>query len=248
VGNIHQSDIIGQKFGHWLVVSNAAPDKHYNAYYWCVCDCGTERTVLRSALLQGKSSSCGCLQAELNLARLKEEFTGHMFGRLHVLDVTNNQKYPVAYCQCSCGELVTVRCANLRNGITRSCGCLARELASARKRLMPGKAAMRTLLFSYKYHATQRNLEFDLTESQFCELTSQVCYYCGIPPLTIQKPSSGVGGVYVYNGIDRVDSRSGYSLGNCVPCCKRCNTAKSDMSVHNFLDLVRRIYSLHIGK
>lgn len=33
----------------------------------------------------------------------------------------------------------------------------------------------------------------------------------------------------LYQGIDRVNSKIGYTLGNVVPCCKKCNTVKSDI-------------------
>jgi hypothetical protein len=39
----------------------------------------------------------------------------------------------------------------------------------------------------------------------------------------------------VANGIDRVDNTKGYSVDNCVPCCRRCNVAKADMTPDQFL-------------
>ena len=40
---------------------------------------------------------------------------------------------------------------------------------------------------------------------------------------------------------DRVDSSLGYTVSNCVPCCKYCNQAKNDRSVSEFLAHARRI-------
>ena len=45
------------------------------------------------------------------------------------------------------------------------------------------------------------------------------------------------------NGLDRIDSSKGYSSENTVPCCKYCNTAKNTMSVNEFMEWVKRIYS-----
>ena len=45
----------GQKFGRWTVISD--PE---NGRVDCRCDCGTERNVLVTALLRGRSHSCGC--------------------------------------------------------------------------------------------------------------------------------------------------------------------------------------------
>ena len=46
------------------------------------------------------------------------------------------------------------------------------------------------------------------------------------------------------NGIDRLDSAFGYTLENCVPCCKYCNTAKNTMLVSDFLSWVSRVYGI----
>ena len=44
-----------------------------------------------------------------------------------------------------------------------------------------------------------------------------------------------------YNGIDRVDSSLGYVPGNCVPCCRICNTMKMDLSIEEFISHIERI-------
>lgn len=60
------NDIVGQKFGNWTVLSfshkERVSSKEYKNYYICKCKCGTIRKVMRSNLLKGISTSCGCLQ------------------------------------------------------------------------------------------------------------------------------------------------------------------------------------------
>lgn len=49
-------DLIGQTIGNWEVIDTAG-----NGYCVCRCKlCGNTRNVTRSALLNGKSTSCGC--------------------------------------------------------------------------------------------------------------------------------------------------------------------------------------------
>jgi hypothetical protein len=55
------------------------------------------------------------------------------------------------------------------------------------------------------------------------------CYYCGY------KNSDFV------NGIDRIDSKKGYILDNCVACCKMCNYMKGSLSVDVFIKRVEHI-------
>lgn len=56
-------DITGQRFGRWTVLRFDQKKGREN-YWWCVCDCGTEKSVATSPLNLGKSTSCGCFQRE----------------------------------------------------------------------------------------------------------------------------------------------------------------------------------------
>lgn len=76
------------------------------------------------------------------MVKVKEVLTGKQFGRLTVLEQTDDYVNPrgkhVArwLCECCCKEhnKIKVTGARLKDGTTQSCGCLARELASARRK------------------------------------------------------------------------------------------------------------------
>lgn len=53
------------KFGRWTVINREGSDKHYNALYSVICECGTTSTVIGSNLRKGATRSCGCLQKEI---------------------------------------------------------------------------------------------------------------------------------------------------------------------------------------
>jgi hypothetical protein len=58
---------------------------------------------------------------------------GRQFGRLTVIAEAGRDQRKVTWlCSCDCGATVVVRGTVLRNGHTRSCGCLKRELTSRR--------------------------------------------------------------------------------------------------------------------
>jgi len=61
------------------------------------------------------------------------------------------------------------------------------------------------------------------------------CHYCG------ETPVPGIS----LNGLDRVDSRQGYTDANTVPCCSICNDMKITFSMTEFIDSVRRIAKFH---
>ena len=56
-------DLTGQKFGRWLVLSEAETKK-YRRYWLCKCDCGVEKEVQQNKLRGGHTQSCGCLNKE----------------------------------------------------------------------------------------------------------------------------------------------------------------------------------------
>lgn len=59
------------------------------------------------------------------------------FSRLLVIKFHSVNKHKVAVweCLCDCGKICIVSSASLRNGLTRSCGCLASELTIKRNKL-----------------------------------------------------------------------------------------------------------------
>lgn len=61
--------------------------------------------------------------------------TGDRYGRLLVLSEAERLSNRRWLCICDCGQQVTVAHSNLRGGHTKSCGCLAKELLSARRKV-----------------------------------------------------------------------------------------------------------------
>lgn len=65
---------------------------------------------------------------------MRKEFidlTGDIFGRWLVEERAKNEGGKAQFfCRCSCGMERIVRSADLRNGSSRSCGCLARKIWS----------------------------------------------------------------------------------------------------------------------
>jgi hypothetical protein len=63
------------------------------------------------------------------------DLTGRRFGRLTVEKIDDGEARPHKWkCRCDCGQTKVVRGASLVSGNTKSCGCLSREVTSARRR------------------------------------------------------------------------------------------------------------------
>lgn len=91
-----------------------------------------------------------------------------------------------------------------------------------------GYKSTRARIASLRDSAKKRGLPFELPEMLAWDLVTDACYYCAAKT---DRP----------NGIDRVDNTLGYVEGNVVTACRRCNVAKNDMSVAEFLAWVNRI-------
>lgn len=72
---------VGGKIGRLLLIKDVRMPhgnrKYTDAGYLCKCDCGKEKMVLRSNLLSGAVTSCGCFQNELVRKRSKKHGKSH---------------------------------------------------------------------------------------------------------------------------------------------------------------------------
>lgn len=120
------ASLIGQQYGRWLVLAEAAPSGRKERKWLCRCACGTERTVLERSLLHGGSLSCGCLRREKNSQRYARDLAGKTFGSLtvlHPLDERGANGSILWLCRCVCGNTCTAASAQLTGGRKTHCGC-----------------------------------------------------------------------------------------------------------------------------
>lgn len=117
-------DLTNQVFGKLTVLEQAEsfvqPSGKKSSAWWCECECGNRVRVRTDGLRSGKTTSCGC-----NAGRV--DITGQRYGRLTVIRYNESGEW---LCQCDCGNIASVRTYNLKNGNTKSCGCLQRERSS----------------------------------------------------------------------------------------------------------------------
>jgi hypothetical protein len=114
-------------------------------------------------------------------------------------------------------------------------------------KLPTGMASARFLFTSYRHKARSKQREFSLTFEEFLNITKQNCYLCGAAPNSIRY-NKRYNGAYVYNGVDRVDSDSGYHIWNVQPCCGECNFMKRNLSLDRFILKLATILELHAAR
>jgi hypothetical protein len=132
-------DLTRQKFNRLTVVSRAL-NKGKRTFWNVKCICGVEK-IVRGDQLQDKSTkSCGCLNIEKmkirdsdgNCRSMIYNLLGKRFGRLLILKRVYNEKGKDTkwLCKCDCGNEITTSSTLLRDGRTKSCGCLRNEVST----------------------------------------------------------------------------------------------------------------------
>lgn len=108
-------------FGEWEVIKDIPGTNKW----LCRCSCGIDREVDGYALLSGSSKSCGHATTGF------KDLTGQQFGMWKVLRksiIKNNRIMWECECQCENHTIRDLDSYVLRNGISKSCGCLTEEL------------------------------------------------------------------------------------------------------------------------
>ena len=82
----------------------------------------------------------------------------------------------------------------------------------------------------FKSGALRREIPVSIDQHHYAQLIVSPCHYCWGEPTQASRI-----------GIDRMDSKKGYSLENCVPCCPVCNFMKNTMKYADFLSHVQLI-------
>lgn len=169
------------------------------------------------------------------------DHTGKDYEFIKVIErVSNSGRHRMWKCICKrCEKEFIARAPSIKK--RKSCGCYdPTKGVPAHNRKAFGESSRNQLFASYKQVAKNRGLNFSIDIDLFTKLTTSECYWCGISPKQIHRSKANAGG-YLHNGIDRVDNRLGYIPLNCVACCKRCNTVKSNMTLEEFKNWVRKV-------
>lgn len=213
-------NLTNQKFGHWTVLYRTNNNNSGKTVWVCQCDCEerTTKPVQAAHLLAHNSTNCGCQRKEM-LRNLAIKRD----QAIRIRDKDNN----IIKKRCSfCHQWLDLDNFTLDVTVKDGHSCMCRQCnLNYPKRMYQ----------SYKRGAKKRNYIFELSYLEFEKLIQQSCYYCG------EKPKK-------YNGIDRFNSKIGYVLSNCIPCCEQCNFMKRNYDIKEWFNHMKIIISKWEGK
>jgi hypothetical protein len=122
-------DLTGKRFGRLVVLALHPERSRFGRTRWvCRCDCGSERIVLGNSLRSGRTSGRHCSRFI--------DLTGKRFGRWRVIallperqrNTRERQRHTCWLCRCDCGGESIVRADKLIKGLSKSCGCISKEM------------------------------------------------------------------------------------------------------------------------
>lgn len=148
---------------------------------------------------------------------------GDRFGTLTVqyIESRGAARARRAYCICDCGNDHDADINGLFYGRTKRC-----RKCAVHNRVPQIEKLYKRQFSNYQNGARRRGYVWVLSLEEFRGIFLGSCDYCGCATAL---------------GVDRVDNTIGYTLENCVPCCKPCNLAKRDMPRNEFIGWVIRI-------
>lgn len=219
-------DHTGKVYGRLTALSVLGFRENGAVVWKCLCKCGKICETTSAQLTSGGTKSCGCLRIN--------DLTGQRFGRLLVISLYSLGKGGSKWnCLCDCGNYTTPFATSLKEGTSKSCGCLKSELQRkvCRRGLRPYETSYNRLI----RHA---NHKVSLTYEDFLEFVKiKNCHYCNAPIEWIEY-----NGTVGYN-LDRKNNNVGYKKENCLVCCKVCNCMKHTLTYEMFFDKVLHIYN-----
>ena len=226
-------NLIGKTFSKLSVSHKDENLRKKRAYWICKCDCGNEVSVRGSHLITGQTKSCGCISLlDLN---------GKKFGKLTVISysgkLTSRGRSKIWICKCDCGKEKTISSKCLISGETKSCGCIpfSNELNIEIRKIT-------CIISKLKSASKHRKKIYSLSNDFVKKISFSKCFFCNGKPDTkglIYKKNQKI--EFLHIGIDRLDSKIGYTEENCVPCCKKCNWMKKDMNVNEWFFHMKKI-------
>lgn len=198
-----QVEMIGKRFGKLIVIEELPERTKANKKrYRCRCDCGNYHEVVGASLRNGYTKTCGKCYSYLDI--------GSKFGKLTVLEYAHRKRpngARIYKCQCECGNITYVDVYSLRNGNTKSCGCLANphgSIANDNKRL-------------YHCWCDMNRRCYDVNGKNYKDYGERGITVCDewLHDFQAFYDWSVVNGYDDNLTIDRIDNNKGYSPNNC---------------------------------
>lgn len=143
-------------------------------------------------------------------------------------------------CRCDCGIEREVLDQNLRLGRSKSCGCYSRDVVWTGHGKIPGTYWARLKADSNR---RQRSIPFDLTIEDAWSLFEKQSGRCALTgtEISFAETTREYWAKGTTASLDRIDSSSGYELGNVQWVHKDINKMKQNFPEERFIELCKMV-------
>lgn len=176
-----------------------------------------------------------------------KDLTGKKYFKLEVIKFDGLDRHGKSkwLCLCECGNTKSISIGSLNRKLTRSCGCISKNI----KRIKSYKDIPHQWFRRLFNQATTRDYEFKITIKDIWdqyEKQDKKCYYTRTN-VNFHSDMSNKPHLCTAS-IDRIDSNRGYTKDNIVICHKMVNLSKSFLSKEEFIKMCNLIAHNHKEK
>jgi hypothetical protein len=145
-----------------------------------------------------------------------KDMTGQRFGRLVVISRAANVGDCAAWnCRCDCGSVTVARGHTMRDGRTKSCGCLAKQMA-AKKFVRHGATIGGKFTSEYTSYVKMKERCLNPNHSHYKNYGGRGIAICDRWLVSFETFLADMGRKPTpKHTIDRIDNEAGYSPSNC---------------------------------
>ena len=204
------------------------------------CACGKIFLAKPNSIWSGAYISCG---------HCNDPKIGDKFGRLTIMKIIPSIRYGSwVECCCDCDKINKKwkgRISQLKNGNTKSCGCLQKIITKVTRykqsiiRWKGTKDISKTYFSRLKQGAKHRKKEFNITIEYLQELLEKQEYKCALTGLSIRCTRNVNKHSDSYEeqtaSIDRIDNTKGYIIDNIQWIHKDINNMKQALKEEIFI-------------
>lgn len=252
-----QKEKIGEKYQGLTLLKVVGTNKWKQKVGLFQCDCGEKKEIRISAVKNRGQETCGgpIHRKEVGLKKRKSFSVGDQYNYLTLIKYDHSDKHNCAHwlCRCRCGTEKIIDANKVKFNHIKSCGC--RDIKYETLTKEETYKANAKMIFNGGYK------DGDLTLNEFMELSQKNCYYCDCPPKNKAHRAFKSDGTkrkightksschekhpdvfFVYNGLDRIDSKLPHNKNNVISCCHSCNMMKMDRAFEDHLLKIKIIY------
>lgn len=186
--------------------------------------------------------------------RYRNEILNTKYGMLTPIKYIGqvpHSKRTLWLCKCDCGKEKIIRSDSLRQGNSKSCGCVSKKIHCIGKNNIAWKGYEEISLSHWnkiQREAKKRNYEFNISIKYVWDLFLKQNKKCALSGVEISFFFDKKNKINRTASLDRIDSSKGYVEGNVQWVHTKVNFMKQALDQNEFIDFCKKISEYSVQK